>query len=149
MDNCSENKNKILFSFLSDLVSRKVFSEINVGFLMVGHTHEDIDQLFNSNQPLQIGECGAEPPLESSKKRAFVRGVGKPKAKKRQKLLLCKAGKSFSSESEGTSESDTASNTSDSEKEKPTNQHPIFKDSYVDQSHPETVFCQGVLWLSR
>ena len=47
MDNCSENKNKIVFGFLSDLVSKGVFSEVYVGFLMVGHTHEDIDQFFS------------------------------------------------------------------------------------------------------
>ena len=47
MDNCSENKNKILFGFLTDLVGRAVFYEIHVGFLMVGHTHEDIDQYFS------------------------------------------------------------------------------------------------------
>ena len=47
MDNCSENKNQVLFGFLSDLVARRIFDEIHVGFLMVGHTHEDIDQYFS------------------------------------------------------------------------------------------------------
>ena len=47
MDNCSENKNKTLFAFLADLVSKNVFNEVHVGFLMVGHTHEDIDQFFS------------------------------------------------------------------------------------------------------
>ena len=47
LDNCSENKNKVLFGFLSDLVGRGVFEEIHTGFLMVGHTHEDIDQFFS------------------------------------------------------------------------------------------------------
>ena len=47
LDNCSENKNKVLFGFISDLVSKEVFAEAHIGFLMVGHTHEDIDQFFS------------------------------------------------------------------------------------------------------
>ena len=47
LDNCSENKNRVLFAFLSDLVERKVFDKVYAGFLMVGHTHEDIDQFFS------------------------------------------------------------------------------------------------------
>ena len=42
LDNCSENKNKVLFGFLSDLVSRHMLEEVQVGFLMVGHTHKKI-----------------------------------------------------------------------------------------------------------
>ena len=47
LDNCSDNKNKVLFGFLADLVDRLVFDKVHVGFLMVGHTHEDIDQFFS------------------------------------------------------------------------------------------------------
>ena len=47
LDNCSENKNKVLFGFISHLVSKGVFAEAYIGFLMVGHTHEDIDQFFS------------------------------------------------------------------------------------------------------
>ena len=47
LDNCSENKNKVLFGFLSGLVHRQVFEEIYVDFLMAGHTHENIDQFFS------------------------------------------------------------------------------------------------------
>ena len=43
LDNCSENKNKVLFGFISDLVSKEVFAEAHIGFLMVGYTHGDID----------------------------------------------------------------------------------------------------------
>ena len=32
---------------MSDLVERKVFDKVYAGFLMVGHTHEDIDQFFS------------------------------------------------------------------------------------------------------
>ena len=48
VDSCGENKNKTLFAFLVDLVKRGVFNKIKVGFLMVGHTHEDIDSFFST-----------------------------------------------------------------------------------------------------
>ncbi|XP_030841361.1 uncharacterized protein LOC115924008 isoform X2 [Strongylocentrotus purpuratus] len=48
LDNTSrENKNRHLFSFLSLLLELNIFKKIKVGFLMVGHTHEDIDQFFS------------------------------------------------------------------------------------------------------
>ena len=47
LDNCSENKNKVLFGFISNLVSKEVFAEAHIDFLMVGHTHEVIDQFFS------------------------------------------------------------------------------------------------------
>jgi hypothetical protein len=44
MDNCvGDNKNHYVFAFLSLLTSRRVFDIVEVGFLLVGHTHEDID----------------------------------------------------------------------------------------------------------
>ena len=43
IDNCGENKNKTLFAFLTDLVRKQVFHKIKACFLMVGHTHDDID----------------------------------------------------------------------------------------------------------
>jgi len=48
MDNTSrDNKNQYVFGYLSMLVERGVFDEIDVNFLPVGHTHEDIDQFFS------------------------------------------------------------------------------------------------------
>ncbi len=48
LDNtCRENKNKFVFSVLSYLVAMGVFKKIKVNFLVVGHTHEDIDQYFS------------------------------------------------------------------------------------------------------
>ncbi|XP_052097971.1 uncharacterized protein LOC127732831 [Mytilus californianus] len=48
MDNCfRENKNKWVFALCCFLVEMKVFEKVKVNFLMVGHTHEDIDQLFS------------------------------------------------------------------------------------------------------
>lgn len=39
--------NRYLLGFLSYLVEMKIFKKIKVSFLMVGHTHEDIDQVFS------------------------------------------------------------------------------------------------------
>ena len=46
IDNCGENINKTLIAFLTDLVRKKVFRKIKACFLMVGHTHDDIDPVF-------------------------------------------------------------------------------------------------------
>ena len=47
LDNASgDNKNRWVFAFSSLLVYRAVFCEIYINFLIVGHTHEDIDALF-------------------------------------------------------------------------------------------------------
>jgi hypothetical protein len=43
LDNAaSDNKNHYLFMFLSLLTALGVFNTIEVGFFLVGHTHEDI-----------------------------------------------------------------------------------------------------------
>ena len=48
MDNCAcENKNKYVFAFCSLLVELGIFRKIKVSFQMVGHTHEDVDQMFS------------------------------------------------------------------------------------------------------
>lgn len=47
VDNCGENKNRTMFAYLAHLVKENIFWKIKVGFLMVGHTHEDIDQFFS------------------------------------------------------------------------------------------------------
>ena len=47
-DNCwSENKNRYVLSFLFVLVMKGIFSEIEMHFLMKGHTHEDVDRMFS------------------------------------------------------------------------------------------------------
>ncbi|XP_074653607.1 uncharacterized protein LOC141907763 [Tubulanus polymorphus] len=47
-DNCSrENKNKYVLAFLELLVRREIFQQVQLSFLYVGHTHEDIHQLFS------------------------------------------------------------------------------------------------------
>ena len=48
LDNSAkDNKKKYLMAHLSMLIGRGVFKEIQVGFLLVGHTHEDIDAYFS------------------------------------------------------------------------------------------------------
>ena len=42
-----QNKGQFLFGFLALLIKYRVFKEILVSFLPVGHTHEDIDQFFS------------------------------------------------------------------------------------------------------
>ena len=47
-DNCSrEHKNKYMFGFCATLVALGHFWEVQLSFLIVGHTHEDIDQRFS------------------------------------------------------------------------------------------------------
>jgi hypothetical protein len=47
MDNCvKDNKNRFLIAFLSLLMAKEVFEEVKLGFLVVGHTHEDINGCF-------------------------------------------------------------------------------------------------------
>jgi hypothetical protein len=47
LDNaCSNNKNQYVFSFFSLLVQKGVFRKVYINFLLVGHTHEDIDAMF-------------------------------------------------------------------------------------------------------
>ena len=47
-DNCSrENKNKYMFAFCACPVALGHFREVQLSFLIVGHTHDDIDQRFS------------------------------------------------------------------------------------------------------
>ena len=41
-----DNKNRYLFAFCSLLVFKGVVREVFINFLVVGHTHQDIDALF-------------------------------------------------------------------------------------------------------
>ncbi|GBG80651.1 hypothetical protein CBR_g31111 [Chara braunii] len=48
LDNTSkENKNKFVLAYLVFLVKMNVFSKVKLNFLLVGHTHDDIDQMFS------------------------------------------------------------------------------------------------------
>ncbi|KAL5509184.1 hypothetical protein EMCRGX_G004502 [Ephydatia muelleri] len=49
LDNTArENKNRCVLSFLSLHVHKGIFEEVELGFLMVGHTHEDVDAMFGN-----------------------------------------------------------------------------------------------------
>jgi hypothetical protein len=48
MDNCvKDNKNWHFLAFRSLLTAKDVFEEMKLRFLIVGHTHDDIDGRFN------------------------------------------------------------------------------------------------------
>ena len=48
LDNSAkDNKNRYVMAFCSLLTARRIFKEVTVGFLIVGHTHEDIDAHFS------------------------------------------------------------------------------------------------------
>ena len=42
-----ENKNSYLMRFMSYLVNQNYFEQIQVSFLLVGHTHNDVDMVFS------------------------------------------------------------------------------------------------------
>eukprot|EP01034_Spumella_vulgaris_P021246 gene21246-27263_t len=46
-DNCGDNKNKESLAFYSLLIEGYNFDEIEIAFLIVGHTHASIDQYFS------------------------------------------------------------------------------------------------------
>ncbi|VDI54065.1 Hypothetical predicted protein [Mytilus galloprovincialis] len=83
LDNCSrENKNKYLLALLALLVKWKKTEEVFVNFLMVGHTHEDIDQRFSlisrrlKRKPTRsIPEFAEE--VQQSMDKISVKGVNK------------------------------------------------------------------------
>jgi len=53
MNNCvKDNKNRYLLTFLSFLSTKEVFEEVKLGFLIVDHTHEDIDRPLTAITPL-------------------------------------------------------------------------------------------------
>ena len=47
LDNCAkDNKSRYVFAYWSLLVAKGIFKEVFVSFLLVGHTHDDIDASF-------------------------------------------------------------------------------------------------------
>ena len=58
LDNCpSENKNQFMLGCLCWLVHLHIFTTIHLSFLPVGHTHEDIDQLFSITTKMKKKPC--------------------------------------------------------------------------------------------
>lgn len=49
LDNCTaSNKNRIFLAVMATLVAKGWFKHIELSYLLVGHTHEDIDRLFSN-----------------------------------------------------------------------------------------------------
>ena len=46
-DNCGDNKNQYFFMYSSLLIELFAFDEVEIAFLIVGHTHASIDQYFS------------------------------------------------------------------------------------------------------
>ena len=57
LDNVTTNKSKLMLIYLSWLVATGVFTKIKLGSLIVGHTHEFIDQLFSRYDHLVLNTC--------------------------------------------------------------------------------------------
>ncbi|CAM9335997.1 unnamed protein product, partial [Heterosigma akashiwo] len=80
-DNCSENKNKTVFAFLSHLVQLGLFRKVKSGFLMVGHTHEDLDAYFSyisKHLSKASTVCPDQPSLHAALKASFSEPKDRP-----------------------------------------------------------------------
>ena len=47
LDNASDNKSKAHLAFFAHLVEAGLFESVSLNYLLTGHTHEDIDQMFS------------------------------------------------------------------------------------------------------
>ncbi|KAK3275726.1 hypothetical protein CYMTET_16163 [Cymbomonas tetramitiformis] len=47
LDNVSTNKSKLMLAYAAWLIHTDVFRKVKLSFLLVGHTHENIDQMFS------------------------------------------------------------------------------------------------------
>jgi hypothetical protein len=73
LDNASStNKNRFFLFFCALLVAWKLFKKVKVSFLLVGHTHEDIDQLFSRlSAALRLQDCHTMEKLLEISSKAF------------------------------------------------------------------------------
>jgi hypothetical protein len=73
LDNTSkQNKNRYVFAFLAWLVVLGLLTDVLVSFLPVGHTHEDIDQMFSRfNSYLRHHDAHSRPELFSALQSAY------------------------------------------------------------------------------
>ena len=74
LDNTSpENKNQIVFGYLSMLVEMGIFQKVKVGFLLVGHTHDHINQMFSHFLvTLKRENVGSLPSLIECIKKSYI-----------------------------------------------------------------------------
>ena len=70
---CRENKNQVVFGYLNMLVELRIFQKVKVGFLLVGHTHDHIDQMFSRfSVTLRRKEVGSLPSLIECIKKSYM-----------------------------------------------------------------------------
>jgi hypothetical protein len=48
LDNAPDNKSKRFLAFVAYLIQKKVFKKVKLSYLIVCHTHEDVDSLFSA-----------------------------------------------------------------------------------------------------
>ncbi|KAL3675770.1 hypothetical protein R1sor_025718 [Riccia sorocarpa] len=76
-----DNKNWVLMAFFSELVARGVFKTMFMYFLIVGHTHEDVDAFFSKvNRAVSFQHISSIPQLmaavmEAEEKKALPRFI--------------------------------------------------------------------------
>jgi hypothetical protein len=68
-----ENKNQIVFGYLSMLVQLRFFQKVKVGFFPVGHIRDRIDQMFNGfSVTLNKKNVGILPSLIQCIKKSYI-----------------------------------------------------------------------------
>jgi hypothetical protein len=74
LDNTScENKNEIVFGYLSVLFEMGIFQKVKAGFLLVGHTHDHFDQMFSRfSVTLKRKNVGSLPSLIECIKKEYI-----------------------------------------------------------------------------
>ena len=80
LDNCSgDNKNYAILAFCNFLIDQGIFEQVEVGFLPVGHTHEDIDQGFSVlSRHLRKVDCLSFSSFVKEDRAAFNNPLEKP-----------------------------------------------------------------------
>ena len=68
-----ENKNQIVFGYLNMLVELRIFHQVKVCFLLVGHTHNHIDHMFSHfSITLRRKDVGIFPSLIDRIKKSYI-----------------------------------------------------------------------------
>ncbi|XP_063443166.1 uncharacterized protein LOC134723501 [Mytilus trossulus] len=74
MDSASNNKNCHMIAFGGVLVHRKIFKEVYLHMLPVGHTHEDVDAMFHSiAEVLKVDVITFKDLIQQIKKVGFIK----------------------------------------------------------------------------